>query len=140
MLCVKGFTGFEHPIREVHQFPHSGANHYHFGLPARRRCPKAQMSGLHRNAAIAGQYSALRTRALPIFDRRVRPRTLRPDSWCFGVRPRYAAAWRADWKRASGAISANRRVAVTVQLEARTTRFCLMAVALAAVLLCWWLR
>jgi hypothetical protein len=35
MLFVKGFTGFEHPIREMHQFPHGGANHHHFGLPAR---------------------------------------------------------------------------------------------------------
>jgi hypothetical protein len=35
MLFVKGLTGFEHPIREVHQFPHGGANHHHGGLTAR---------------------------------------------------------------------------------------------------------
>jgi hypothetical protein len=35
MLLVKGFPGFEHPIREMHQFPHGGAHHHHAGLPAR---------------------------------------------------------------------------------------------------------
>jgi len=35
MPFVKGLTGVEHPIGEVHQCPHGGANHHHFGLPAR---------------------------------------------------------------------------------------------------------
>jgi hypothetical protein len=34
-LFVKGLTGFEHLIREVHQFPHGGANYHHCGLSER---------------------------------------------------------------------------------------------------------
>src|ERR687896_2145029 len=113
MLLVKGFTGLSTPYARCTSFRIAAPITTIVAFPrARRRCPKARMSGFDRNAAMAGQYSALRTRALPIFDRRERPRTLLPDSWCCGVRPVYAAAWRADWNRPSGAISANRRVGV----------------------------
>jgi hypothetical protein len=57
------------PITTIFAFPRSS-----------RRWPKARRSELHRRAVIAGQYSAFRTRALPIFDKEVRPRTLVPDS------------------------------------------------------------
>jgi hypothetical protein len=48
VLFVKGFTGFEHPIREVHQFPHGSANHHHFGLPA---CTQALPEGTEQDSS-----------------------------------------------------------------------------------------
>ena len=44
-------------------------------------CPNWRIRGLNCRAVIAGQGSALRTRAFPIFDKRVRPCTWLPDSY-----------------------------------------------------------
>jgi len=65
-------------------------------LPAAwRRAWTARIVGFQRSAVTAGKYSALRSRPGPIFDSRLRPRSV-PDSISRGTSPAKAAACRAD--------------------------------------------
>src|SRR5205807_2015668 len=81
-------------------------------LPLRaRRSQKARTIGLCRLATIAGKKSALRTRALPVFDNLVLPRIV-PERLFLGVKPACAATWRADLYCVMSGISANNLAAV----------------------------
>jgi hypothetical protein len=61
----------------VDQFPHGRADHHLCRLATLAQTfTELAMSGWHRKAAIAGEYNSLRIRALPILDKRVRPRIL----------------------------------------------------------------
>src|ERR671933_2906802 len=88
-----------------------------FGLPrAAKPSAKAFMAGHLVIAVIAGQYSAARIPALPIFDMRGRRRTDVPDSSWLGVSPASAAAALADsyWSRSAN--SARILAAVTAPI------------------------
>ncbi len=62
-----------------------------FPAPTRRSYSDL-ITGLKRMAVSAGRYSALRSRALPALDSRVRLRTVVPDCYCRGASPAKAAA------------------------------------------------
>src|ERR671929_929254 len=71
-----------------------------FAFPApTNRAYSALSRGLKRIAVRVGRYSALRSRALPALDSRVRLRTLTPERNSRGARPAAAAADWADGSR-----------------------------------------
>src|SRR3954470_12121860 len=84
-----------------------------FGLPAATSRSKNPLSrGLKRMAVSVGRYSALRSRALPAFDSRVRLRTEVPLRNSRGAKPQAAAADSAEGSRSTAGSSARTVVAV----------------------------
>ena len=91
--CVRS-SGFEYAVGEMNEFAHSRADDDH-GRLAGRMEPRAHCA----NRGIPAQGGDRRkvqglAQAGPIFDRRLRPRSV-PDSTMRGTRPAKAAAWRA---------------------------------------------
>src|SRR5262245_9740332 len=84
-----------------------------FALPAATsRSSSAWSRGFKRIAVSAGRYSALRSRALPALDSRVRFRTVVPERYCRGASPAEAAACSAEGNAAGPGISARMAWAV----------------------------
>src|SRR5215475_2561504 len=87
------------------------------GLPrAASRSAYALHPGHHRMAVIAGQYSAARIPALPIFESLGRRFTEVPDSKWLGVSPASAAAALADSYCSRSANSESSLAAVTTPM------------------------
>src|SRR5262245_21106213 len=84
-----------------------------FGFPAlTRRSTNPLSRGLKRMAVSVGRYSALRSRALPALDSRVRLLTEVPLRNSRGASPQDAAADSADGRRSTAGNSARTVVAV----------------------------
>src|SRR5262249_36680258 len=90
----KGGAVLEHPVAEHRQLAHARAHRLHPRLPRgyQPRKKKPWRRELKRIAVSVGRYRALRSRALPALDSRVRLRTLGPLRYLRGASPQAAAA------------------------------------------------